>query len=216
MVKKKVKGKKKAKGPEKERKIDSKKQIGTENKILRNLIFGIIALIILFLLLYFFINSTKNFEYKGVKFNVVKAGEVRFYHTSFPIVSNGRNIDYNVYLRKDPRKLKDVNFDGELELLEMIVLENNESFVCDGDGGIAILNFQQIVGALGAEVIKDPNATCDSLGRYTFIRLKSGDKTSIEQFGPSCYEITINNCEILDGTERFLNEILFEYYRLNN
>ena len=208
-----VKREKKSKERKKERRIVSKKQIKTENKILRNFIFGVIALIILFLLLALLINSAKNFEYEGIKFNVVKAGEVIFYHTSFPLIEDGREITYNVYLRKDPR-MGGVAFDGEINLLEMMVLENTESFVCGGDGGIAMLNFQQILGALGTTIIKDPNATCDSQGRFMFMRIQSGDETSIKQFGPACYEININNCEILDGTERFLIETLVELNKL--
>lgn len=215
MVKRKKKREKKSKESKKEKgKVSIKKQVWIENKILRNLILGVIALIILFLLLAFFINSTKNFEYKGVKFNVVKAGEVIFYHTSFPLIEGGREITYNVYLRKDPRILGAVDFEGEINLLEMMVLDNTESFVCDGDGGIAMLNFQQILRALGTTVIKDPNATCDSQGRFMFMKIQPGDETSIKQFGPACYEININNCEILDGTERFLIETLIELNKL--
>ena len=195
----------------KEKKIvTKKKQIKEENKILRNFLVGIIGLIILVLLLTLFINSMKNFEYEGVKFNIIKAGQVIFYHTSFPFVVDGRDVTYNVYLRKDPRTLKDVAFEGEVNLLEMMVLDNTESFVCGGDGGIAILNFQQIFRAFGTTIIKDPNATCDSQGRYMFVRIQTGNETGIEQFGPACYEININNCEILDGTERFLIEVLIE------
>lgn len=214
MVKKKVKSKKKSKRHEKKRKISSKKQIRTENKILRNLIFGVIGLIVLFLLLSFFINSKKNFEYEGLKFNIEKAGEVIFYHTSFTFMVNNREITYNVFLRKDPRTLEDVTFDGKLNLLEMMVLDNSESFVCDGDGGIAMLNLQQIFRALGTTIIKDPDASCDSQGRFMFVEIRAGDETIIKQFGPACYEITINNCEILDGTERFIIETLIERNKL--
>ena len=59
---------------------------------------------------------------------------------------------------------------------------------------------------VGTKVIRDENATCDSEGRYMYINLKSGDKTKIEQSGNACYDILINNCEILEGTERFMVE----------
>lgn len=194
----------------KDKKVPVRKQIKQENKILRNFLFGIVVFIVLVLLLTFFVNYTKNFEYEGVEFDVEKAGEVVFYHTSFPMVEDGRDINYNIYLRNDPRELRSVDFDGEVNLLEMMVLDNTEDFVCDGDGGIAMLNFQQILGAFGTTIIKDPNATCDSQGRYMFLKIQPGDETSVVQFGPACYEININNCEILEGTERFLVELLVE------
>lgn len=204
------KKKRRTKGRKERNKIITKKQIKKENKILRNFLFGVISLIIIVLLVALSINSTRNFEYEGLKFNIVKAGQVKFYHTSFPLIADGRDITYNVYLRNDPRGLKDVAFDGEVNLLEMMVLDNTESFICDGDGGIAILNLQQILGALGTTIIKDPDAACDPQGRFMFLRIQSGDETSIKQFGPACYEININNCEILEGTERFIIEVLVE------
>ncbi len=211
MVKRKKKPEQKK--TKKKLKKGKKKQI-RENKILRNVIFGIIVLVIFVLIFSFLINSSKSFEYEGVKFNVVKAGEIIFYQTSFPLIDDGRELTYNVYLRKDPRVLKDVDFDGEVNLLEMMVLDNTESFVCGGDGGIATINFQQILMALGTTVIKDPDASCDSQGRFMFVKIQPGEETGIKQFGPACYEINIKDCEILDGTERFLVETLIELNKL--
>ncbi len=206
-MKKKIKKRKKV---NKDKKVPVKKQIKQENKILRNFLLGIVVFIVLVLLLVFFVNSVKIFEYEGVEFDIEKAGEVVFYHTSFPMVDDGIDITYNIYLRNDPRKLGSVDFDGKVNLLEMMVLDNTEDFVCDGNGGIAMINFQQILGAFGTTIIKDPNATCDTQGEYMFLKIQPGDETSVVQFGPACYEINVNNCEILEGTERFLVELLVE------
>ena len=65
-------------------------------------------------------------------------------------------------------------------------------------------NWVNLFKLSGITPIKDSNATCDSEGRYTFIRLIEGNETKIEQYGPSCYNININNCEILKATERFM------------
>ena len=192
----------------------TKKQIEYQNKLLRNLFIGVGILIIIILSLFWYFNSLSHFEYKGIKFDVIKEGEVIFYHTSFPTVYDGKDITYNVYLRNDPRKLKDVPFEGKISLLEMMVINNTENFVCGGDGGIAIYNFQQIFRAFGTEIIKDPNATCDPFGRYIFLVIKPGNQTSIEQFGSACYNLNINNCEILDATERFIVEALIKVNRL--
>ena len=43
-----------------------------------------------------------------------------------------------------------------------------------------------------------------------FVKLQEANKTSIEQVGPACYNININNCEILEGTERFMIETFVE------
>jgi hypothetical protein len=66
----------------------------------------------------------------------------------------------------------------------------------------------QILIALGAEVINDPEAVCDPDGRYLHINLEEGEESKIEQYGPRCYKFKINNCEIIDVTERYLTEVI--------
>ena len=58
--------------------------------------------------------------------------------------------------------------------------------------------------------MKDPKADFDPEGRYVFIKIQPGDTTSIEQTGDYCYNLNVNNCEILKVTERFLVETLIE------
>jgi len=199
----------KAQGTE-EQKIATKDQIKHQNKLLRNFLIVIGILTLIFILIILSINSMRNFEYRGIKFDIMQEGKVTFYHTSFPIFYNYQKTIYNVYLRNDPRKLEDVAFEGNLNLLEMIVMNNTENFVCEGDGGIAIYNFQQILRIFGISLMKDPEADCDPEGRYVFIKIQPGDTTSIEQTGPYCYNLNVNNCEILKVTERFLVETLIE------
>ena len=74
--------------------------------------------------------------------------------------------------------------------------------------------YSKLYEIIGTTVIKDPNASCDTQGTYTFIQLQEGEETSIEQFGPSCYNININNCEILEGTEKFMAETLVEVQKI--
>jgi len=188
----------------------TKKQIKEHNRILRNIFmwFGIFALI--FILTVLFINYIKHFDYNSIEFDIIKEGNVIFYHTSFPVVYEGQHLNYNVYLRNDPRNLEEVPFDGDLHLLEMMVIDNTDSFVCGGDGGIAMYNFQQVIGVFGTSLMKDPEADCDSLGRYMFVKIQPGNITNIEQTGPSCYTLNVNDCEILKVTERFLVEVLVE------
>jgi len=194
-------------GTEEEKKI-AKGQVKSENKILRNCFIVMGALALAFIVFALIINSMKHFEYEGIEFDVIREGKVIFYHTSFPIIYNEKNLIYNVYLRNDPRKLKDIPFEGSLNLLEMMVINNTESFVCEGHGGIAMYNFQQILGAFGIELMKDPDANCDPYGRYMFVKIQPGNVTSIEQTGPACYNFNVNNCEILKVTEKFLVETL--------
>lgn len=191
-----------------EKEVITKNQVKSENKILKKVFIWLIGLSLIFIFAFLIFNSAKNFEYGGINFNVIKEGDVRFYHTSFPVTYEGKRLNYNVYLRNDPRKLENIPFNGELNLLKIMVINNTESFVCEGDGGIAMLNFQQILRPFGVELMKDPDATCDPEGRYMFVKIQPGNITSIEQTGQSCYDLNVNNCEILKVTERFIIEVL--------
>ena len=182
-------------------------QIETENKILRNVFIIVGVLFLVFLGVFFWMQSIKHFEYRGVDFDIVDTQNVRFYHTSFPLILEAKEILYNVYLRKDPRENeKNVPIEGEILFSEKIVLNSTSSFNCEGEGVIAVANFNQIFTALGVEVIRDPNATCDLFGRFAHINLEEGNETKIERYGPRCYRFEINDCEILEATERYIIE----------
>lgn len=182
-----------------------------ENKLLKKVLIGMGMALILVLGFIWGINSTTNFEYEGLKFTMIKEGSLIFYNVEFPLYSpiTGKSIGgYNFYIRNDPRKLKqDIPFYADLMLKKNVVLESHEEFNCEGDGIIAIANLLNLE-IFGEKIIRDENATCDNEGRYTYINLKSGNKSYIDQDGPSCYTLYINNCEILEVTERLLVESL--------
>jgi hypothetical protein len=188
-----------------------------ENKILRNIFLSIGIFILVIFLILFAINDFSlrttgkaigictNFEYKGVKFDMVKEGELIFYHTSFPVIYNGSVNTYNIYLRNDPRDLeKKVPAKGTLTSLDDTVINITEEFDCNGDQVIAIANLVNLYNAIGVTLMRDETAGCDPLGRYRYLTIQSGNSTNIEMVGPNCYNININNCEILEGTERFI------------
>ena len=47
-----------------------------------------------------------------------------------------------------------------------------------------------------------------------FVLIQESNRTSIEQFGPACYNINIKNCEILKGTERFMIDTFVEINKI--
>lgn len=183
-----------------------------QNKQLRNILIGIGIFILLILAVVLFFNSVRHFEYEGVDFEVVKEGEgeniLILYNTKIPLYdsSGEKYADYNFYLRNDPRELKDILFEGDLFFLTNMVINSTEDFHCEGYGILAVANLVQLYEVMGTKVIKDENATCDEQGRYSYLNLKPGNETKIEKVGPACYDIIINNCEILKGTEKFMVE----------
>jgi len=196
-------------------KINSpKEQIKKENNILKYL-FIIIAIILLFFVgVYIGSKYLKGFGYQGLRWDTIKAGDIIFYHTVFPVylditggvVKNGERVaNHNVYLRNDPRLLeKEVQFKGSLELTEMLVIEGLGNFSCEGYGIASQDGFEQVLGAWGTQVIQDPEADCDLLGRYNFVKLIPGNETKIESYGPKCHAIYIKDCEVFEAKERFL------------
>ena len=210
MVKKKRKSNAKSSSPGEKK--ATKKQIKQENKILRNIFIIISIFIIGTISIFFIFNSINNFEYKGVKFQ--KVNEVAPYKTQFLVTYNGNLVPYNIYLRNDPRKLDKIEFDGEMNLFNEMVINATSDFNCNGDGIIAIANFVQFYELLGVNTLKNETLSCDDEKEYTFIQIQEGNETKIEQFGYSCYNININNCEILEGTERFMIDSFIEVNKM--
>ena len=151
--------------------------------------------------------SVKTFEYKDLNFEIVQEGDIIFYRTSLPTMYQGQLTEYSFYLRNDARKLN-VPFNGNLDLKSDAVLNMESDFNCEGKGIIAIANLLKLYQFIGINIIADENATCDSEARYTFIQILGGPETKIEQTGQSCYDIYINDCGILEGTERLMIETL--------
>lgn len=191
----------------------NKEQIKNEKKILR-VVFLVIGLIALVFVAYMvFAYFTANFEYEGVKFSMVADEWVGIlYNTKIPVVyNNSQKANYNFYLRKDPRiTTKEVDFDGELLIKPLMVINSTGELNCDGDGIIALANLMSLYKVIGTEVGRAPNATCDSLGRYVYVNIEESNETRIIETTPACYTIKVNNCEILMATERYMIETFVE------
>lgn len=168
------------------------------------------AIIIFILVAYFYINSLRSYTYEGVEFTTVQEGELILYQTSIPVPYEGGMAPYNFYLRTNPKKLQNVPFDNsDFKLMQNTVLNFQDEFDCEGYGIIAIANLVQLHSSMGINIIKDENATCDA--RYNFMNITLGDKTEIQKIDENCYNIVINDCEILPGTERMMLEMFVKY-----
>jgi len=191
-----------------------------EDKQLKKIFFVLGILALFFLGTILVTNTSKKFTYEGVDFEMEKYCDARpcltVYRTSLPVDSDkkfttGKIIlgNYNFYLRNDPRKLESFPVQGELTLMKNLVINFTEDFNCE-HRMIAVANLLVVLDVLDVEAITDETAGCDPSGRYTLLRLQTGDETSIEQFGPSCYNLNINNCEVLEVTEKYIVELLSE------
>jgi hypothetical protein len=195
-----------------EKKI-SKKENTRENKILKYTLI-ISGLIILFVIGFaFYIDSLKSFDYHGVEFEAVSFGDLLLYQTSFPVIYQGEQVPYNVYLRTKPSKLERIDFPREdFDAMKYTVLNIEDEINCDGDEVIAIANLRQVHDAIGMQIMTDKNASCDEQGRYAYLNIISSDKTQISKIGPNCYNLEFADCEILPVTEKYIAELLVNVF----
>lgn len=193
---------------EKIKKEPKKEKFKKENKILRNILIFIGIFFLVFAIVFIIATIKNKPDYNGVTFHVVQEGQLIFYQTSFDRIYQGKPIIYNFYLRNNPKELgKEVPFNGEINLKKFLILNTTtENLFCDGDWSLAIGNLQNLE-IFNIKVMKDENASCNSDGAYMFVQIEEGNETKVEQYGPSCYRLTVANCEILPVTERFMIEI---------
>ncbi len=192
-------------GVEKE-KHASKSQIKRQKKQL-GVILGILGTIILLFVIGFLINyKLTHFDYEGLKFKTVREGEITFYQVPMVTQYEGSKLTYYFYFRTNPNQLKTVPFDGEIELKNDLILNvTTENLFCEGHWQLSIGNLMNL-NIFNINVGNNENATCDSAGRYVFVRIQEGNESRIEQYGPACYNLYIADCEILAVTEKFMVE----------
>ncbi len=199
------------KGVKTENKTELKKEKSKENKLLLKILLVIGMFFLAILVAFFVMKSSAHPKYNGVNFNVIQEGEITFYQTSFQVIYKGKLTNYNIYLRNNPKDLeKEVPFQGELELRNfMVVNTTTENLFCEGDWSLATGNLMNLE-IFNIEIMRDENASCSEGGEYMFVEIEEGEETKIEQFGPSCYRLTVSDCEILPVTERFMIEVFAE------
>lgn len=202
-----------------EEKSPSQEQIKGEKKIFLKIMLVMGGLVLFFLSFYLVTYFQNNFEVNGVKFNVDKTdmqGQTIYktfitgtsYNGVFiPGGTIGKKTNFNFYLRGDPRKTENIPFNGSIVLTKTMVLNQKENFACNG-GYIGIANLLNLYNAISVKVISDENVSCDNQGQYVYINIQNANETSIEQFGPTCYNINVKNCEILPVTEKMMIETL--------
>ena len=202
-------------------------QIKKENKTFRTIIIILIGFVLFFLAVIWLVNYFNQINVGGVIFEIDKTTMTgkTLYKTSLPVSykdgATGKVIqaDYNFYFRTDPRVLEKVPFYGKINLRENMVINMTEDFNCNGYGIIAVANLLKLYEIAGVKVIKDENATCDDIyGRYTYLKIREGEETFVNTFGlqETCYNIYIKDCEILEGTEKFMLETLIEINKKMN
>lgn len=183
-------------------------------------IFLMLAVILIIFLVYFLIQESKKFEYKGVEFEKVKEGNLNLYFANLPFSTIAGNTFYlPVYFREDPRKLEKINIStllGEgLSINKPVALSASTEILNCEDSLLAATTLSLYLGKLGISAIgasssygyaKENNLSyvdCTNTDKYTVLMFKEYQESKIMKAG-NCYIMDIADCEIMNVTEKFM------------
>jgi len=212
----------KAEGTE-EVEVSTKNQLKNQEKLLKNILILLGIIVLLVLGSYIYIQTLRHSTYGEIEFRTANLGTeddlLIMYETITLADSNdGTEGQFGFRIRTKPSKLKKIPFEGieNFNLMKVNGYSYGEgTFDCEGNGVIAMPNFQRLFQKIGMELVHDENASCDPEGRYNQFNLIYGDKTEIKEVGNRCYDVVIegndDSCEILPATEKLMVEIFSKY-----
>lgn len=186
-----------------------------ENSFLRNL-FIFLGIVVIGLVAGFFIfGEAATFEYRGVNFTIADFCDggpcLRTYNTKIPVLYDGGIANYNFYIRNDPRDLElQVPFNGDLVLAKNMLIDVNYNRECEGYSSVAMDNFGTLMRVVGTNMTAEEGLVCSPDVEDMQVIIEEGEETKIERIGETCYVISIKECEVLRGIERFMTEVFVE------
>jgi len=218
--------------------VQQKELEGKQSKQLLWAVILMLALIIIIIAVPFINHNFINkFEYKGLEFQKTKLGDLIFYSVKFPVIAATGQVtgDYAVNFRIDPRELAKIparipnnritfiqrsiggynpvylTFDPDLKLCEdtSIALMNLAGFL--RDSGLEISSASTDQNYSEENDLKHKDCDSSKVASDTIIKISEGNETSVTQLQKNCYEIKFKDCEILEGSERFMLVMLEEY-----
>ena len=180
----------------------------------------VIVIFAAFLVPYFWIESSKTFHYGGVDWDIDDSDQyITFYHSEFPTL-NGVNLNYNIYMRHDPRE-NDVYTEGEFNAFKYggYLSFTEEINACRGQVPRAALDLKSFVrtgvgvgnmdnSALTPEFAEELNVSfinCSNTLDRTVVVLRMGEPSVIQsETNPYCYVISIEDCDDFAPIEKFI------------
>lgn len=169
---------------------------------------------------YFWVESSKVFEFGGVDWVIEKYDYLDIFHGRFASLTN-QNLNYNVFLRLDPRE-NDAEVTGKIDDFKYggVISLEPEVETCRGDLSRVMLDLgaflRQGVGvgpiesASTSEEIASTSgrrfATCENVRDRTVVVVGIGEKRGIvkSEVNPNCYVITAETCEDSAVVEKFM------------
>ena len=199
---------------------ESKEQSRKYESQFKWVIFGMVALILVIVGVYFIALESKKVSYGGLIYEKIAYSQtVSLYHTQIPVKDVNGNLiaNFNLYLRNDPRELKEIAISDPIQLkVGTIVSLDKDAEISCSDAGIAGANFFGFLKTAGVKVsvayaqedyAKERNASyvnCETNTSQSVIVIRKGKENRIIQERKDCFVLEFKDCEILKITERFM------------
>lgn len=195
------------------------------------ILFVIVVIVVAFLVVWFYMQSLKTFNYAGIQWRDKDDFCLReYYHGRFPIVFDGvvKNY-YNFCTRTDPRK-NDIPINTKIYLSpkSIVISLEPEAGNCD-KATIGQIELGKFIGAFGvskvisavndqrvASAMGVPYVTCSSASaEQTVIIVQKSESPLIEKEigNDNCYVVNVGECENVKTMERLIVGIIAQ---LNN
>jgi hypothetical protein len=220
-----MKKKKKTKELTEEEKVELKSEGELPKKSVRNredkqLTWFFVIILILFasfLIPYFFVESSKVFEYGGVDWSF--EDDVSYYHGRFIALSN-IDLIYNIYIRNDPRE-NNIPTEGTFNMFKhgAVISTSPEFDMCRGDASRVMIDLGSFlktavgVGSISvgstdqfvAVETKIVYAQCNTVSDRTIVIVDKGDSRVVKNESyPYCYTIYVDDCNDASSVEKFM------------
>ncbi len=200
-------------------KAEAEKAVSVQEKQLKYVVITMIAIVVVALVVYYWVQESKRFEYGGIKFEEIDSNKIKMYQGKIPIKDAGGNLvaNYNIFLRNDPRELDDIAVNGSIRFMPNVVASLAPEAERDcSDNGIAGANFFGFLKSAGLKTLLAYNnqryaeernasyAVCRQNVGYTLVSIVKGSENKITQNSQDCYTLEFKDCDILKVVERFI------------
>ncbi|MEK6811055.1 MAG: hypothetical protein AABX96_00945 [Nanoarchaeota archaeon] len=199
------------------------KPIPKERKIEKELL-GILiflaVLVVVFIMATTYFKSLNYFEYGGLTFSKKRVGDIQLFHHSYYIKNQaGKIIQYNLYLRNDPR-YNNISIEGiPSKLLSpgkvAYLSVNSEGLQECKYGPLSVATISSFMSDNQMRVVagnldfwqagarRDKWVTCENQPGNRVVEILKGNETKVT-IGGNCYRIEVTDCQILEAVERLI------------
>jgi hypothetical protein len=187
-----------------------------EKEILGVLIF-LGVLIGVFVIASSYFKSLNYFEHDGLTFSKKRVGNIEVFHHNYYLKVADKLINYNFYIHGDPR-YNEIAIDGDRSRLlapgaVVYVTVNSDGLQQCRSAPLAVGSLSSFLSDNQMKVIggnlnfwdvpikNDKWITCENKPGNRVVEIFEGNETKVTIKG-NCYRVSVNNCEILEATEK--------------